>query len=383
MADHRDDFEAHETGAAMEGVTGDVEGPRVQDICSRFLPGAQLEITPLRGSGFSGARVSLVRAADRERHTTFVCKAFADGVDESRARWIHRLMRGLREAGVTEVPGVAATATGDTVVADRGGGLWELVEFRVGASTDAPTQGQSQAALEALARLHVAAARLPGPGPAAGLPPCLQRRILMAERMLSRPWASLRRLTDQRASRPGSRLAEKVGPRLDAATRVFAAAGPRLLRWVADLEPPVLGLQPVIRDVWADHVLFTAGGETVGGIIDYHAATIDSPATDLARLLGSWRPPGTMRPYFAAWGATLAAYYRIRPLGGMERQLVPVLAATGVLFGLDNWFRWLLEEDRRFLRQDLVLRRIDRLLDDLPAALDFLADLVGNRGLTG
>ncbi|MFN7813567.1 MAG: hypothetical protein ACK5SI_12995, partial [Planctomycetia bacterium] len=77
------------------------------------------------------------------------------------------------------------------------------------------------------------------------------------------------------------------------------------------------------------------------------------------------------------------AYHRLRPLSVAERAVLPVLMATGVVFGLDNWFRWLIEEKRRFHQPERVLGRIDRLLEDLPAALDFLAVQADRGGLTG
>jgi hypothetical protein len=51
---------------------------------------------------------------------------------------------------------------------------------------------------------------------------------------------------------------------------------------------------------------------------------------------------------------------------------VPWLHATGVVVGLDNWFRWTLEEGRRFAAPGHVLGRIDRLSSQLPGALELL-----------
>lgn len=372
----------------MDDVTTAVEESGVRAICRLFLPDGSLAITRLQGAGFSGARVYRVQASVRGRDQTFVCKAFAADVDLIRAAWVHRLMRVLREAGVAEVPSLAATPAGDTIVTDRAGTHWEVIEFCRGQPTEGPTSDQAGAAVVALARMHEAGIRAAAPAPASGRPACLLRRIRMAERMLDRPWTTLRRLCDATLGRAPRGQAPRmltvdVAARLERAARLLPAAMPRILDWIARLDLIVPDLRPVLRDVWADHVLFLDGSAVLGGIIDYHAAAIDSPATDLARLLGSWRPPRPQDTYFAAWGATIDAYERIRPLQAGERLLVPILAATGVLFGVDNWFRWLIEEERRFPRPDAVLRRIDGLLEELPAALEFLADRAGQRGLTG
>lgn len=367
----------------MDDVTTGVEESGVRAICRLFLPDGSLAITRLQGAGFSGARVYRVQASGRGRDQIFVCKAFAADVDLIRAAWVHRLMRVLREAGLAEVPALAATPAGDTIVTDRAGTHWELIEFCRGLPTEAPTPDQARAAVVTLARMHEAGIRAAAPAPAGGRPACLLRRIRMAERMLDRPWTMLRRLCDAARGRARGVPAVDVAARLDRAVRLLPAATPRILDWITRLDLIVPDLRPVLRDVWADHVLFVDGTAVLGGIIDYHAAAIDSPATDLARLLGSWRPPRPQDTYFAAWGATIDAYERIRPLHAGERLLVPILAATGVLFGVDNWFRWLLEEERRFFRPDAVLRRIDGLLEELPAALEFLADRAGRGGLTG
>jgi Ser/Thr protein kinase RdoA (MazF antagonist) len=132
----------------------------------------------------------------------------------------------------------------------------------------------------------------------------------------------------------------------------------------------------VLRDVWAEHVLFaTAAPLRVAGFIDLHAAGVDSPATDIARLLGSWRPDAIGGGFFEAWAGAIAAYEARRPLAAAERHAIPLLHAAGVVFGLDNWFRWVLEEGRTFPDPDAVLRRADRLLAALPPALQELATI--------
>ena len=119
--------------------------------------------------------------------------------------------------------------------------------------------------------------------------------------------------------------------------------------------------------------------EHIAGIIDFHAAGVDTPATDMARLIGSWRPEADAdTPLLHRWAEAVAAYESSRPLSISERNLIPWLLATGVLFGLDNWFRWLLAESRDFLRPARALRRIDHLLSQLPAAVCVINERVGN-----
>jgi len=109
----------------------------------------------------------------------------------------------------------------------------------------------------------------------------------------------------------------------------------------------------------------------VVAIIDLHAAGTDTPTTDLARLLGSWYVPSGSQSCSLSdrWPEAIAAYQVVRPLSVLEADLISFLHATGVVFGLDNWFRWILEEQRTFADPERVLARIDGLLQELPAAL--------------
>ena len=52
-------------------------------------------------------------------------------------------------------------------------------------------------------------------------------------------------------------------------------------------------LQPAIRDLWHDHLLFT--GDQLTGLIDFDAMQMDSIALDLTRCLGSLVPGDTAK----------------------------------------------------------------------------------------
>ena len=79
----------------------------------------------------------------------------------------------------------------------------------------------------------------------------------------------------------------------------------------------ILPLQPVFRDVWRDHILFT--GDKVTGLIDPAAFGNDSVVTDITRLLGSIAGNNPK-----AWQAALASYQEIRPLSQTEQNLIPI-----------------------------------------------------------
>jgi len=318
-------------------------------------------------AGFSGAPLARVTSP----HGTFVLKAFATTMPRERASWIHALVRHVARAGIREVPPLRLTSSGETLVADREGRLWEMTRFVPGAAVAAPTPEQAAAALSAVAHLHLAAATLSGTRLVVAVPAAVSRRQERARTLLEHPWHARRAAVE---ARPGD---ESLLMRWDRAIAAFAeSAGARSLTRVAAFECGRLPVQPVVRDLWSAHVLFASederGAATVSGIVDFHSAAIDTPATDCARLLGSWWPGADAPTQTAHMESGLEAYDRVRRLAAVERGLVPFLAATGVVFGLDNWFRWTLEERLVFPFRKAVESRIDTLLAALPAALQAL-----------
>ena len=339
--------------------------------------------TACAASGFSGAGVYLVsRRSTGER---FILKAFAAATPPARAAWVHGLMRHLRQAGVREVAGLIETpgAARQTLVAEDGT-LWELSQCIVGRPIDEPTPAQAAAATTVLARLHRAAATLPDAA-AVAPSPGLVRRVEQALRLAARPWdaAGFAMVSDTASHRrveAADDLAAQVRTRFARAAGIFdRLGGRRAVAGVAGWSAGPLPTQAVLRDCWCDHVLFaTDAPARVAGVIDFHAAGIDTPAIDLARLLGSWGPPAGPTgsgSLLDRWADAIAAYEAVRPLTATERRLIDPLAATAVVFGLDNWFRWTLTEGRSFAHPAAVLRRIDLLVAGLPDALARLHDL--------
>lgn len=341
------------------------------ELGRRSLGRDDIAVVPL-APGFSGSAVYRVDVAGTP---AWVMKSLAAHMADTRVAWVHGLMRHLRTSGVGQVPEVATMDDGRTIWGDASGGRWEIVGFIAGVPVEAPSLDQAAEAARVLARLHLAAARYPAARACRAAPPAVVRRIAQAGRMLAQPW------TDEAfVLRPDATpLQREVAARLGAAQVGFqACGGERLLHAVAAMRPSAVPLQAALRDVSGDHVLF--GGRNVAhvaGIIDFHAAAVDTPVTDLARLIASW---SSMNRGAAAARreAALTAYVAINPLETDARRLIPFLAATGTLFGLDNWFRWVLAEARGFALPAQVVTRVDRLVAELPAALGELADVASS-----
>jgi len=301
----------------------------------------------------------------------FVLKGFASGWPLERGLAVHRLVATLREAGIDAVPPqLRLTPPGEgTIVADGDGRLWELSQWRPGAPAAAPSLQQARAALETLARIHVAASGLDGGREnLVGPPPAWGRRVEALHAVLERGW--------DRPASPGGEWADRSPLQVAVAERQRAAAailracggGSLLARW-ATITPPAVPLQWVLRDIWQAHVLFH--GDNLSAVIDLHSSGIDSPATDLARLLGSGELRGASASagggLTVVWQEALAAYAAIRPLSAEEVALADLLHVTGIVGGLEHWFRWVLVENRQFHDPSAVLTRVDFLLKHLDA----------------
>ena len=350
-------------------------------LCRRWCDTAPISVSPLGTRGFSGSQVFVVEFPDRPGR--FVLKSFHAAASREHATFVHDLVRHVRSERSTQLAEVIPTLDGDAIATDAEGRLWELSRFMPGVAVPCPTPAQAAAAATSLARLHLAAASLPDHPPRAGISPGVVRRIDRARQLLAQPWQARRTawLQGGRSLLPDDATAALVD-RFTTALDIFNhCGGEMLVARVATLQPNSCVLQPVLRDVWYDHVLFAERtSDSVTAIIDLHAAGIDTPATDLARLVGSWAAPaeGERLSLVERWPEAFAAYCLVRPLSAVEAMLVPFLHATGMLFGLDNWFRWTLEEHREFPDTQKMLDRIDSLLRELPVAIAAAWSRAGN-----
>jgi Ser/Thr protein kinase RdoA (MazF antagonist) len=272
---------------------------------------------------------------------------------------IHQLQGWLAVQGLPVAAPVGALGLGCTLVR-AAQSLWELAPWLPGVAdywTD-PRPERLEAALRMLAELHVAAGQIPvGPMPAGDacrIAPALMKRsetlcnlVLTGGRKLRALLPSIRAGVEERLAEEALALIERTAP----------AELEKSARW--ENEP--LPLQMCLRDVWHDHVLFT--GDRVTGVIDFGAAAFDSPAGDVARLLGSLVGDDCQR-----WELGLHAYESIKPLSAVERDAIAYYDSSGVVLSAANWIRWL-AEDRKALPPTVdraaMVKRIHRLVERL------------------
>jgi Ser/Thr protein kinase RdoA (MazF antagonist) len=130
---------------------------------------------------------------------------------------------------------------------------------------------------------------------------------------------------------------------------------PRAIAELAPLSNVALAVQPCIRDIWHDHVLFT--GDEVTAIIDFGAMDIDTPATDVARLLGS-----LVGDDEAGWRVGVSAYSTIRSLSTDEQGAAKALDNSSAILAGCNWLRWIYVEGRQFEDRTQIIERFRRIV---------------------
>ena len=326
----------------------------VRTILDRWrLPGKVERLESLgNAGGFSGSRLWRVETAD----SAFCLRRWPPAhPTPERLDWIHRVLRRVVTSGCTFVPlPLVLPESGTWVSAD--GALWELTPWMPGEASyrRQPGQEKLESALSALALWHEAARGIsPGSsGHSAGL---LRRH----RQLRSVDEAELRRLQRAVDRRFGDVLQQMASEILEMTTQIAEPIRIPLIRAV-ELRLP---LQPCIRDVWHDHVLFI--GDRVSGILDYGAMDVDTVAGDVARLVGSLvgsDPEG--------WRVGINAYRRIRRLTTEEESLLAILDRSNCLLGGLNWIRWLFVEGRSFENPSGVVERMSEIAGRLRAWCD-------------
>lgn len=332
--------------------------------------------TPFTSAGsFSGARIWRVE----HRGELFALRKWPGRMQAKQLRPIHALLTHLVGAGVAIVPAPVATRAGDTIVTNAEHS-WELAPWLPGIADywqDArPTK--LAAAMQSLAQIHVAAASF-GNG--------TEQREASAAWLRSIDQELAKSLTTSAALRTRrSRLQDLTPARLDelaaatishateneidlhrAAIHLLRHTAPKAMEFADFWAKAELPLQWRIGDIWHDHVLFT--DKRVTGIVDFGAAGFDSPAGDVARLLGSLVGDDLPR-----WRQGLAAYESVRPLAELEREAIAYFDETGTIISTANWLMWLRPSDPRrspsLSNRTAGLKRLGRLVERLRILAD-------------
>jgi Ser/Thr protein kinase RdoA (MazF antagonist) len=318
-------------------------------VCNYPAECRPMRIEPLgMAGGMSGAQFWRV---DSLRGTLALRRWPAEHPTPERLQFIHQVLFYAAARGITFLAVPIRTVAGESFVASAGY-LWELAAWMPGSANynQSPTQEKLSNAMTALAQFHLAVHdfALAGFADVAGAG-------LATSRHLSR----LKELSKRESGELYRAISDRIWPELGPLARQFLETLPgRLPLAIQQLEAlggVTLALQPCLRDIWHDHVLFT--GDSVTGVIDFGGVNIDTPATDIARLLGSLAGIDG-----AAWREGLAAYSRARPLSTDEECAAMALDASGTILAGCNWLRWIYIEERRFEDRPQVIERIRQIV---------------------
>jgi homoserine kinase type II len=264
--------------------------------------------------------------------------------------FIHAVLKWAYGRGLRIVPVPDADESGHTIV-NYEGTLWELSAWLSGEADFAtkPSAAKLAAAMAALAQFHLETetfqprlmTRSTGLEERLGQLAALRGEGVQLLLAAIRPaeWPALAELARQ--------FLELVPPLLDPVSRQVTAA--------SRIQVP---LQPCIRDIWHDHILFLR--DSVTGIVDFGAMRIESVAGDVARLMGS-----LAGDELRTRAAALEAYESLRPLSQAERELLAAFDRSATVLGGVNWVRWIYLEQREFVDRHRVEQRLSVLLQRL------------------
>jgi Ser/Thr protein kinase RdoA (MazF antagonist) len=340
----------------FEHDNGSSGGASCQRVLARFVP----RVVPLRvdslgnRGGFSGAALWRVVTG----HGDFALRRWPrPGLPRPRIFELHRLLEHLRREGLTCVAVPLPTDDGSTLVSEAGHD-WQLEPWLPGVADfhDDPSRERLRAAMDGLARWHLAASRyvpadggsqwFAGRGPSVS-PAVAERLEILAgadEETMQRVESRITSATDSSIRGKSRRILE-----------LFRSARTTVINELELLREVRVPLHPCLRDVWHDHVLFT--GDRVTGLIDPSACRTEVVACDLSRLIGS-----LVGDDCAAWDFAIGEYQRRRHLSVGERALVPVFDRSGVLLAGWTWLEWLYLERRSIPDLAAVERRLNEIL---------------------
>lgn len=268
-----------------------------------------------------------------------------------RLRFIHDVLFHAAAQGISFLALPIRTAANESfIIAD--GHLWELSPWLTGRADYERSRSAQKltAAMTALAQFHLAVRDFPS---------AATEKITRSPPAISRRLSRLRELSVRGAGELSKAINAEIWPELQPLAHRFLATIPRLLpRVIGQLDAlsnfpfPV---QPCIRDIWHDHVLFT--GAEVTGIVDFGAMQFDTPATDVARLLGSLVGDDEV-----GWRAGMNAYSDNRTLSQDEERAAKVLDTSGTILAGCNWIRWICREGRQFEDRSRVIERFRQIV---------------------
>ena len=315
----------------------------------------------LVGGGFSGAAVFRATTDDgRELAVRRTPNIIA--LPPARLSELHYLLREMSRRGcdTIAVPMLAINSTPSAVITwlKYDENVWQMEPWMPGASMTGQelTSLHLSAAFVALDQFHRLAAESVDAvsrsewfwkGQLSS--PAAQRRLSIANDLSGGMLVTLRQRIscdpDERFRGLAMRVCDSIQKWL-----------PWLLRELTDVGTMRFTLQPVLRDIWRAHVLFTDCAVT--GLIDLTAAASDHVALDVTRLLRSWYGADNAKIHLA-----VDKFQRLRIFNTNERRLLQAFDAATVLLSPVTWLRRRVDSGQTAACSEDVIARLTELTD--------------------
>lgn len=301
--------------------------------------------------GFSGARIWKLTTKDSQ---VFCLRQWPQAhPTHSQLDWHHRVLRHVHSAGLTCVPVPIHNQDGSTICPSRetsqgGGPFWEVSPWMPGQADFRSTVDSTSvvekltSAMQTLQRWHSATSTFEPTSTVASAPGIQMRQ----KRYQATCHGGLTRLEQAiaraRTERPTLLQLATVSHEIISAFKEIPDRSQELSR-ACQIS---VTLQPCIRDIWHDHVLFT--NNRVTGLIDFGAMRTATIAGDIARLLGSLAQDNQQ-----LWQLGREAYFQAAPRLNSKNtddlwQLVRIWDRANVLLSGLQWIEWLYVERREF-----------------------------------
>lgn len=331
--------------------------PDLSTILPRW-PISATEVSPLQSSGFSGANLWKINASQPKplclkhyRSSDLTVKQL-DG--------IHRVLIHAFNEGCDFVAKPLRLTDGFTTVVagpdnSPTAGLWDLSNWVPGCAVTSFNNAQIVSAFASVARFHKSAAQV---NLAFGPSPNLSYRQSQLAKLVRPDSSTLDQASDLlKTASIDSALRGHLATLVDLLQRVPQSHIASLRTRLNEFSTMELPLHPVVRDLRAEHLLFT--GDQLTGLVDFDAMQMDSVAYDLSRLTSS------MRLDESQLHLALSTYHSARPIQAAEAKLVQLLTAVSTLLAPLSWVNWLVLEQRSFGNLAAVERRLKEVADDL------------------
>ncbi len=312
----------------MLSLQSDQELRRIIGLYGPTFQSEQSLLEPV-SPGFSGALVYRFSPGAR-KYALRIWPVFERSIPKLEA--LTRLLEDLHQQGITYVSPAVRKEDGTVATISSTGRMIHIEPWLPGQpSTEiSSSEKKMENMMLALARLHLAAANhTPRQEHSSWLRPAhvgqsasLKHRLKKMEHHLK---AGIR---VEFAGRPLSEQSRNFQQRLQSVFRTQAVSHWEELK---SASRQCVSLQPVFKDLWREHVLFT--GDEVTGMIDPAAFSCDSVLTDLTRLLGS-----VAGNDWSKWNEAIAIYRTVRPLDQTECRMITVFDQSNLLLSAIGCF---------------------------------------------